>query len=96
MQALTVSVGGETVGTVRERATWWNPVYHVFDSVGNQVTWGLSDMVEVHLAVGATIEQTKKDPVPSLPRYSRSGAPPAISPSVMTSSSAPSTRRTRR
>ena len=36
-QALTVSVNGETVGTVRERATWWNPVYHVFDSVGNQV-----------------------------------------------------------
>jgi len=36
-QALTVSVAGETVGTVRERATWWNPVYHVFDSVGNQV-----------------------------------------------------------
>ena len=30
-QALTVSVNGETVGTVRERATWWNPVYHVFD-----------------------------------------------------------------
>ena len=37
MQALTVSVNGETVGTVRERATWLNPVYHVFDSVGNQV-----------------------------------------------------------
>ena len=37
VQALTVSVNGETVGTVRERATWWNPVYHVFDSVGNQV-----------------------------------------------------------
>jgi len=36
-QALTVSVNGETVGTVRERATWWNPVYHVFDSVANQV-----------------------------------------------------------
>ena len=36
-QALTVSVNGETVGTIRERATWWNPVYHVFDSVGNQV-----------------------------------------------------------
>jgi hypothetical protein len=36
-QALTVSVAGETVGTVRERATWWNPVYHIFDSVGNQV-----------------------------------------------------------
>jgi len=36
-QALSVSVRGETVGTVRERATWWNPVYHVFDSVGNQV-----------------------------------------------------------
>jgi len=36
-QALTVSVGGETVGTIRERATWWNPVCHVFDSVGNQV-----------------------------------------------------------
>ena len=32
-----MSVAGETVGTVRERATWWNPVYHVFDSVGNQV-----------------------------------------------------------
>ena len=32
-----MSVNGETVGTVRERATWWNPVYHVFDSVGNQV-----------------------------------------------------------
>ena len=37
MQALTVSVNGETVGTVRERATWLYPVYHVFDSVGNQV-----------------------------------------------------------
>ena len=37
LKALTVSVNGETVGTVRERATWWNPVYHVFDSVGNQV-----------------------------------------------------------
>ena len=37
VQAMTVSVAGETVGTVRERATWWNPVYHVFDSVGNQV-----------------------------------------------------------
>ena len=36
-QALTVSVNGVTVGTVRERATWINPVYHVFDSVGNQV-----------------------------------------------------------
>merc|ERR1712025_1457382 len=36
-QALTVSVNGVTVGTVRERATWINPVYHVFDSVGNQL-----------------------------------------------------------
>lgn len=36
-QALSVSVGGESVGTVRERATWWNQVFHVFDSVGNQV-----------------------------------------------------------
>lgn len=36
-QALTVAVDGETVGTIRERATWLNPVYHVFDSVGNQV-----------------------------------------------------------
>ena len=36
-QALTVAVNGETVGTVRERATWLNPVYHIFDSVGNQV-----------------------------------------------------------
>ena len=36
-QALTISVNGETVGTIRERATWLNPVYHVFDSVGNQV-----------------------------------------------------------
>ena len=36
-QALSVSVDGETVGTIRERATWINPVYHVFDSVGNQV-----------------------------------------------------------
>jgi len=36
-QALTVSVNGETVGTIRERATWLYPVYHVFDSVGNQV-----------------------------------------------------------
>jgi hypothetical protein len=36
-QALSVSVNGESVGTVRERATWWNPVYHIFDSVGNQV-----------------------------------------------------------
>ena len=35
-QALTVSVNGETVGTIRERATWLYPVYHVFDSVGNQ------------------------------------------------------------
>jgi hypothetical protein len=30
-------VAGETVGTVRERATWWNPVYHIFDNVGSQV-----------------------------------------------------------
>ncbi len=36
-QALSVSVNGESVGTVRERATWWNPVFHIFDSVGNQV-----------------------------------------------------------
>ena len=36
-QALSVSVNGESIGTVRERATWWNPVYHIFDSVGNQV-----------------------------------------------------------
>jgi len=36
-QALTVSAGGETLGTIRERATWWNPVLHIFDSVGNQV-----------------------------------------------------------
>ena len=40
-QALSVSVRGETVGTVRERATWWNPVYHVFDSVGNQASLSL-------------------------------------------------------
>ena len=36
-QALTVAVNGETVGTVRERATWLEPVYHIFDSVGHQV-----------------------------------------------------------
>jgi len=36
-QALTVAVNGETVGTIRERATWLNPVYHIFDSVGNQL-----------------------------------------------------------
>lgn len=36
-QALRVNIDGEAIGTVRERATWWNPVIHVFDSVGNQV-----------------------------------------------------------
>ncbi|XP_023337809.1 phospholipid scramblase 2-like [Eurytemora carolleeae] len=36
-QELNVSVGSQSVGTIRERATWWSPVLHIFDSVGNQV-----------------------------------------------------------
>ena len=47
MQAMTVSVSGESVGTVRERATWWNPVYHVFDSVGNQVLLGEASLKNI-------------------------------------------------
>ena len=37
IQALRVNIDGENIGVVRERATWWNPVIHIFDSVGNQV-----------------------------------------------------------
>ena len=32
---MTVSINGVGVGTIRERATWCYPVYHVFDSVGS-------------------------------------------------------------
>ena len=31
-QRLTVSMGGQPVGFIRERATWCFPVYHIFDS----------------------------------------------------------------
>lgn len=34
-QSLNVAINGESVGTIRERATWCYPVYHVFDSVGS-------------------------------------------------------------
>lgn len=33
-QELTVSINNETAGTIRERATWCYPVYHIFDSLG--------------------------------------------------------------
>ena len=31
---MNVAVDGEPVGTIRERATWWYPVYHRFDTLG--------------------------------------------------------------
>jgi len=34
-QQLSVAIGGETLGFIRERATWCYPVYHLFDSVGS-------------------------------------------------------------
>lgn len=36
-QAISVSVNGEGIGTIRERATWIYPVYHIFDSLGTQI-----------------------------------------------------------
>eukprot|EP00095_Tigriopus_kingsejongensis_P001702 maker-scaffold1305_size49401-snap-gene-0.22 protein:Tk01702 transcript:maker-scaffold1305_size49401-snap-gene-0.22-mRNA-1 annotation:"phospholipid scramblase 2" len=56
-QELSVALKGEKIGTIRERATWIYPVYHLFDPLGQQTmkirgpfwTMGCCDDVNFHV-----------------------------------------------